>query len=86
MSDDAGGSLYFDDAEVEALRTIASDWLNEQLVAAPYPAAVTSVLHKLAITDERDDPAPQAPAVVTADRPVQLDNASSEHPIAHVGR
>lgn len=75
--DQRGASLQFDDAEVAALRTIAGDWLNEQIVAPPYSTAVTSVLRKLGVAAEDADPTPTAVILETADRPVQLDNARS---------
>lgn len=72
--DERDTSLQFDDSEVAALRTMAGDWLNEQIVAPPYSTAVTSVLRKLGVTAEDADPTPTAVIQETADRPVQLDN------------
>jgi|Tabmets5t2r1_1033131.scaffolds.fasta_scaffold338562_1 hypothetical protein len=60
------GNVRFNDRELEALRGIVVDWVNEQLVFPPFPREVTSVIKKLGIADQL-----QVPGAVPAPRNLQ---------------
>jgi hypothetical protein len=60
------GNVRFNDRELEALRGIVADWVNEQLVLPPFPPEVRSVIKKLDIADQIE-----APDVVPAPRNLQ---------------
>jgi hypothetical protein len=50
------GNVRFNDRELEALRGIVIDWVNEQLVLPPLPPEVWSVIRKLGIADQIEVP------------------------------
>jgi hypothetical protein len=43
------GQVTFTRVEVEALRTIVSDWIQEEIVAPPYPSGFITTFEKLGI-------------------------------------
>lgn len=55
--------VAFTEDEVTALRDVVSDWIDEQLVAPPYPPALASAIRKLGIRPRVEAPAPGLPVV-----------------------
>jgi hypothetical protein len=47
--------LSFSEDELQALRDIVSDWINENIVSPPYDPAIASVINKLAVKGADDD-------------------------------
>ena len=55
--DQAGkGTVRFNEREVDALRDIVTDWVNEQLVLPPFPHEVRSIIEKLDIAERIEAP------------------------------
>ena len=75
IEEDGKGKVQFNDVELDALRRIVTDWINEQVVAPPYPPEVASVIEKLGAADDEALAAGQAQEVVP---PVQMDTTSSQ--------
>jgi hypothetical protein len=72
--------VQFTDAELDALRTIVADWVNEQVVAPPYPPEIASIIEKLGIVEEEAEEVEAAVAAAPARdvaRPFQMDNVPS---------
>jgi hypothetical protein len=49
------GELSFSHDEVQALRDIVGDWINEYIVNPPYDPAIASVINKLGLKAAEDD-------------------------------
>ena len=47
--------LSFSHDEVQALRDIVRDWINENIVSPPYDPTIASVINKLGLKAAEDD-------------------------------
>lgn len=49
------GELSFSEDELQALKDIVSDWIDENIVSPPYDPAIASVINKLGVKGADDD-------------------------------
>jgi hypothetical protein len=69
-------AVQFNEAELDALRTIIRDWITEQVVAPPYSPEVASIIEKLGVAEE--EPVVAAQAQDVGARPFQMDSVPSQ--------